>query len=161
MDILKIADEVKAERTYFDNELIALTFSIANLEKFVWCVNNELEIKLAEAEALQVKLETMQEVLDKLAQEPVGYFKAEPFGWTDCGEDDEGAMALYEAPQPVASEPVAWMGLSADGAKFLSWRNTSKNKIPLYTTPQPDRVAELEANLEIAKKALELYARSE
>ena len=73
MDILKIADEVKAERTYFDNELIALTFSIANLEKFVWCVNNELEIKLAEAEALQVKLETMQEVLDKLAQEPVGY----------------------------------------------------------------------------------------
>jgi hypothetical protein len=30
------------------------------------------------------------------AQEPFGYFKAEPFGWTDCGKDDEGAIALYE-----------------------------------------------------------------
>ena len=31
--------------------------------------------------------------------EPFGYFKAEPFGWTDCAEDDEGAVALYDAPQ--------------------------------------------------------------
>ncbi len=30
--------------------------------------------------------------------EPFGYFKAEPFGWTDCAETDEGAIALYEAP---------------------------------------------------------------
>ena len=36
------------------------------------------------------------------AQEPFGYFKAEPFGWTDCAETDEGAIALYEAPQPQA-----------------------------------------------------------
>lgn len=28
--------------------------------------------------------------------EPFGYFKSEPFGWTDCAEDDEGAVALYE-----------------------------------------------------------------
>lgn len=28
--------------------------------------------------------------------EPFGYFKAEPFGWTDCAETDEGAIALYE-----------------------------------------------------------------
>lgn len=34
------------------------------------------------------------------AQEPFGYFKPEPFGWTDCAETDEGAIALYEAPQP-------------------------------------------------------------
>lgn len=34
------------------------------------------------------------------AQEPFGYFKAEPFGWRDCAETDEGAIALYEAPQP-------------------------------------------------------------
>ena len=33
--------------------------------------------------------------------EPFGYFKAEPFGWTDCAETDEGAIALYEAPQPL------------------------------------------------------------
>ncbi len=42
-------------------------------------------------------------------QEPFGYFKAEPFGWRDCAETDEGAIALYEAPQPQADarlEPV-------------------------------------------------------
>jgi hypothetical protein len=32
-------------------------------------------------------------------QEPFGYFKAEPFGWTDCSETDEGAIALYTTPQ--------------------------------------------------------------
>jgi len=35
--------------------------------------------------------------------EPFGYFKAEPFGWTDCAETDEGAVALYERP-PVQQE---------------------------------------------------------
>ena len=33
-------------------------------------------------------------------REPFGYFKAEPFGWRDCAETDEGAIALYEAHQP-------------------------------------------------------------
>lgn len=33
--------------------------------------------------------------------EPFGYFRAEPFGWTDCAETDEGAIALYEAPPDV------------------------------------------------------------
>jgi len=32
--------------------------------------------------------------------EPFGYFKAEPFGWTDCAEMDEGAIALYELKEP-------------------------------------------------------------
>ncbi len=38
--------------------------------------------------------------------EPFGYFKAEPFGWTDCEESDEGAIALYDRPQaaPVARD---------------------------------------------------------
>lgn len=35
-------------------------------------------------------------------REPFGYFKAEPFGWRECAETDEGAIALYEAPQPQA-----------------------------------------------------------
>lgn len=38
-------------------------------------------------------------------QEPFGYFKATPFGWTDCDKADEGAVALYEAPQP-ANQPL-------------------------------------------------------
>jgi hypothetical protein len=32
---------------------------------------------------------------------PFGYFKAEPFGWTDCAETDEGAMALYTPAKGV------------------------------------------------------------
>lgn len=28
--------------------------------------------------------------------EPFGFFKAEPFGWTDCAETDEGAQPLYD-----------------------------------------------------------------
>ena len=36
--------------------------------------------------------------------EPFGYFKAEPFGWTDCSEHDEGAIALYEKPQPTPQD---------------------------------------------------------
>lgn len=31
--------------------------------------------------------------------EPFGYFRPEPFGWTDCAPDDEGAIPLYTAPQ--------------------------------------------------------------
>jgi hypothetical protein len=41
--------------------------------------------------------------------EPFGYFRAEPFGWTDCAETDEGAVALYEAPP--AQEIVCSTGL--------------------------------------------------
>ena len=29
-------------------------------------------------------------------KEPFGYFRVEPFGWVDCGEKDEGAVALYD-----------------------------------------------------------------
>ena len=28
--------------------------------------------------------------------EPFGHFKAEPFGWTDCAETDEGARPLFD-----------------------------------------------------------------
>ena len=28
--------------------------------------------------------------------EPFGYFRALPLGWEDCGEDDEGAVPLYD-----------------------------------------------------------------
>lgn len=55
---------------------------------------------------LKVEADEMQQALDKCKAaiveiekcEPFGYFKAEPFGWTDCAETDEGAIALYEAP---------------------------------------------------------------
>lgn len=35
-------------------------------------------------------------------REPFGYFKSEPFGWTDCAETDQGAWPLYT---PAAEVP--------------------------------------------------------
>ena len=43
-------------------------------------------------------IEKLIELLAQPEQEPFGYFKAEPFGWTDCAETDEGAVALYTTP---------------------------------------------------------------
>ena len=44
----------------------------------------------------------LRETLAVPQQEPFGYFRALPFGWTDCAETDEGAMALYEgSTQPA------------------------------------------------------------
>ena len=34
--------------------------------------------------------------------EPFGYFRPDAFGWTDCAETDEGAIALYERPAAPA-----------------------------------------------------------
>jgi len=28
--------------------------------------------------------------------EPFGYFRAQPFGWEDCAQGDDGAQALYD-----------------------------------------------------------------
>ena len=42
---------------------------------------------------------------------PLGYFRAEPFGWTDCAATDEGAIALYEHPAAPAV-PQGWVKAS-------------------------------------------------
>lgn len=42
--------------------------------------------------------------------EPFGYFRPEPFGWTDCAPDDEGSIPLYAAPpkrKPLSDEQIA------------------------------------------------------
>jgi hypothetical protein len=64
--------------------------------------------------------------------EPFGYFKAEPFGWTDCAETDEGAVALYSAPpaqEIVCSTGLChfkaqrpWVGLTQD--EFIDFAST-------------------------------------
>lgn len=49
-------------------------------------------------------------------QEPFGYFKPEPFGWTDCAETDEGAIALYERPQPAQQQKE---GFASPGGGYV------------------------------------------
>ena len=78
--------------------------------------------------------------------EPFGYFKSEPFGWTDCAETDDGAIALYTAPPaPIVSdgwklvpvEPTPEMMQSASkvatyGALKAAWGRM------LEAAPQPE-----------------------
>ena len=68
--------------------------------------NQELEGMLDAVGAAALSAQRITQAADHIAQdrkmvaaqEPFGYFKAEPFGWRDCAETDEGAIALYEAP---------------------------------------------------------------
>ena len=45
--------------------------------------------------------------------EPFGYFRALPFGWEQCGEHDDGAVALYTRPAPDG-----WTEADADAARL-------------------------------------------
>ena len=52
----------------------------------------------------------LQELIDAPTPEPFGYFKAEPFGWTDCAETDDGAIALFDAP-PAPDQSEQHLGM--------------------------------------------------
>ena len=59
------------------------------------------------SQRLQDENDELRAALAQPKQEPYGYFKAEPFGWVDCAETDDGAKALYEAPPQRT-----WVGLT-------------------------------------------------
>ena len=81
--------------------------------------------------------------------EPFGYFKAEPFGWTDCAETDDGAIALFDAPPaPIYNAPAymathdAWRGLEPFLGKDVPDSEVvllSDVKAMLTTPPAPDQ----------------------
>ena len=75
-----------AERLYaFSAECALLKASLTQAERAL------LKASLAQAE---------REAEAVAASEPFGYFRALPMGWEDCAETDEGAIPLYERPQP-------------------------------------------------------------
>ena len=88
----------------------------------------------------------------------------------DLGKDcDEKVIciSLYQAmlaaapqPEPVESEPVCkWV--KADGANYIrqEWHKdyVAVEGDKLYTTPQPDRTAELEAALKVARDGIDKF----
>ena len=77
----------------------------------------------------------LQELVDAPEAEPFGYFKSEPFGWTDCAETDDGAIALYTAP----SEPKPVARVTGYYAGYLSIATVDGRVLPtgtaLYTAP--------------------------
>lgn len=73
-----------------------------------WKEHNAAIVALRAAIA-EASMQRLTEVQQEMEQCPFGYFKAEPFGWTDCAETDEGARPLYEHPPHRE-----WVGLTMD-----------------------------------------------
>jgi hypothetical protein len=76
--------------------------------------------------------------------EPFGYFKAEPFGWTDCADTDEGAIGLYELP-PDQSAEIERLKAQAALDEALIAESTRT-------------IQELEAHINELREALEVIA---
>jgi len=79
------------------------------LEALMYASYEDIEYDEACAAKVLAARDAIKEALAQPVQEPFGYFKAEPFGWTDCAETEESAKALYEFPPK--SE---WVGLTDD-----------------------------------------------
>jgi len=80
----------------------------------------------------------------KPEQEPFGYFKSEPFGWTDCAKADEGAIALYERPAPE-QEREACMELAGEFARKWWSIHCASNKHMETTRKAHDDFCALQA----------------
>lgn len=82
---------------------MSIEADIRNLAKWL----NEEQTAPIERQALARILAHVQ-----TPQEPFGYFRPEPFGWTDCAEGDEGAVALYDKPQGAV---IVWAVFAENG----------------------------------------------
>ena len=99
-------------------------------------VNESMKDVLKQVNELIAENKALKEALAQ--PEPFGYFKAEPFGWTDCAETDEGAVALYQAPPPRT-----WVGLTDDEVAQAMYRADA-----IFTGPMQFKFAkEIEAKL--------------
>ena len=97
----------------------------------------------------------VQEIANAPTPEPFGYFKAEPFGWTDCAETDDGAIALYTAPPVSDVEPVAYFTGYNNGYPTIAPINSALCMAigtALYSAPQPPKLSD-ERILEIYEEA--------
>lgn len=77
------------------------------------------------AEALREAASHIERLEAAQNAEPFGYFRALPFGWEQCAESDEGAIALYEHPpasqeQGVLDQPQALPRLCIDDSHMAS-----------------------------------------
>ena len=97
---------------------------------------------IADSMGLDGYAESIREIANDLKQatapassqdEPFGYFRAEPFGWTDCAATDEGAIALYERPAAPAvpqGVPVMWVMRAHETGQLNPARPHQKAKHP-------------------------------
>jgi hypothetical protein len=92
------ADDLRAALAYREDKAQA-AFEHWLVEKLLTVT----QAQMAHAEAVESFIQP--EIKD---DKPFGYFRAEPFGWTDCAPTDEGAIPLYTHP------PRQWRGLSEE-----------------------------------------------
>lgn len=79
--------------------------------------------------------------------EPFGFFRAEPFGWTDCAETDEGAQplfdqaaidAIYKQRDELRKELAEYQLAQKD---LNAWRNGYRSKIDLALKQRDELLA--------------------
>jgi len=120
-EALDVANQLEKGFITLGKTARALRYEAAEAIRHLHARVQELEAMLEAVGAGGVSAQRVTQAKDHIeqdlkmvaAQEPFGYFKAEPFGWRDCAETDEGAIALYEAPQPQAdaldTERLDWL----------------------------------------------------
>ena len=87
-------------------------------------------------------------------------------GWHLGNNLREAIDAAMAQPEPVDVEPAMWVMKHIRSGDLAKAKPNQKalhpymlsDAFPLYTTPQPDRTAELEAALKVAKDALNIAA---
>lgn len=67
----------------------------------------------------RASLPASQQATPEPLGEPFGYFRALPFGWEQCGEHDDGAVALYT--RPASGVPEGWRNVIAGTLKTDPW----------------------------------------
>ena len=86
-------------------------------------------------------------------------------GWHLGNNLREAIDAAMAQPEPVDVEPAMWVMKHIRSGDLAQAKPNQKalhpymlsDAFPLYTTPQPDRTAELEAALKVARDALRYY----
>ena len=102
------------EKDYFDDvRVLALVDCFRSAQSQVQVMNISANLSAAVKEWKQHRGELFVPLAAPIIQpeikddKPFGYFRAEPFGWTDCAPTDEGAIPLYERPQQPPTPPEA------------------------------------------------------
>lgn len=87
-----------------------------------------------------IRADQLRELLARpaVAQEPFGYFRAWPFGWEQCGEHDDGAVALYDLPAPGVPQGWKLSVSDSDGRKWLHIESPGGAKAALSTEATTD-----------------------
>ena len=85
----------------------------------MWCpVSWETEHGYPDGTAFYTAPPASQE---QAACEPFGYFRPEPFGWTDCAQTDDGAIPLYERPATLDHASTIKHPLHVERSYFEAW----------------------------------------